>query len=126
MMDMIENTIDHTFMSWLLYIIAAICFGLGTIIHIFVEFTEAKHRGCRRYFRDIMNIYQWIMILINASLIMQILINTGNLKNSYVDKYGDDDMKKSFRINMVLCLILNMVELSTRIRIFNFFAYFVR
>ena len=30
------------------------------------------------------------------------------------------------RINMILALFFNLVELSVRIRIFDFFAYFVR
>lgn len=29
------------------------------------------------------------------------------------------------RINMVLCILFNMIELSSRIRIFSYFAYFV-
>ena len=65
------------------------------------------------------------MILCNLVLVVQIIVSTGHFVSSKSET-SDDSTAAYMRINMVLCIMLNMLEFFNRVRIFDFFAYFVR
>ena len=65
------------------------------------------------------------MILVNVALIFQVMISRGYIEASYVSE-EDYNVVKCLRINMIVCIFFNVMELSSRIRIFNYFAYFVQ
>ena len=64
------------------------------------------------------------MVAINLCLVFQACANVGLIEGKV-----SIDMEKRLRImriNMIISIILNLLELFSRVRIFDFFAYFVR
>lgn len=66
-----------------------------------------------------------MIICVNIALVLQVFISSSSLKDSGLapETYS---VVKGLRINMIVCIILNMLELMSRIRIFEYFSYFVR
>jgi len=67
------------------------------------------------------------MIIVNCCLVILIAVQSKDIIfpdsfNGLVDHF---DLAK-LRIALVLAILLNTIELFSRIRIFDFFAYFVR
>lgn len=124
MMHKIEMP-DTSLVHWAVYTATVFLFCIGIILLIKNELIEAKNRGVRKYFRDFTNLYQWIMILANITLVILIFISTGQLESSYLSKDAFN-VVKALRINMIVCLLFNILEASSRVRVFDFFAYFVR
>ena len=93
--------------------------------------------GCKIYFNNVQNVFQWAMIGFNTSLIVQAILTAGFIdafKVEYMDLHPDNvkdigekgHMIYAMRINLIASIVLNLLELFSRVRIFNFFAYFVR
>ena len=77
------------------------------------------------------------MIGFNTTLIVQAVLTAGfidDFRVEYQDLHPDNrrdisdkgQMVKAMRVNLIVSIVLNLLELFSRIRIFNFFAYFVR
>ena len=77
------------------------------------------------------------MIVFNTTLIVQAILTAGFIEDfrvEYQDLHTDDKrdisdmgyMIKAMRVNLIVSIVLNLLELFSRVRIFNFFAYFVR
>ena len=77
------------------------------------------------------------MIGINTALIVQSIMAAGFIDDFRARTQGLDreDIKDiwdkmglvhNMRVNMIICILLNALELFSRVRIFNFFAKFVR
>ena len=92
-------------------------FCFGTLVHIYVEVSEMRHHGYKVYLKNFSNYYQWAMIFVNSTLSYSIV---------YGMKYDSHDNIDKTRIHMMYSIILNLIELFNRVRIFKFFAYFVR
>ena len=76
-----------------------------------------RHHGYKVYLKNFSNYYQWAMIFVNSTLSYSIV---------YGMKYDSHDNIDKTRIHMMYSIILNLIELFNRVRIFKFFAYFVR
>jgi len=63
------------------------------------------------------------MIFVNIALIVQAIASIN--VSSDEDIHGQTVIRR-MRVNMIICIFLNLLELFSRIRIFDFFAYFVR
>ena len=120
----------------MIYAASVVGLMIGTIMQLKAEIIEINHKECINYLKDVQNAFQWATIGINVALIIQAIWIAGFLD----DITGNDDnyedvisiyesrkkMVHTMRINMIFSILLNLIELFTRVRIFNFFAYFVR
>ena len=100
--------------------------ALGTVLQVYTELQEIRNvnrGGPKRYFKDLQNIFQWGMVAVNVALIFQALAIAGLINNS---KNTQDHVIRVMRVNMIISIILCLLELFSRVRIFDFFAYFVR
>lgn len=66
------------------------------------------------------------MIVANSVLVFQIILSSNVVGHLNEEDVDTAHALSELRINLVFCIILNMLELFSRIRIFDFFAYFVR
>lgn len=84
-----------------------------------------RARGFKRYITTLENYLQVGMNVLNICIIITIacLSNVLIVPNKYAELYNPI---LSLRVIMVLALLFNTVELFIRVRIFDFFAYFVR
>ena len=99
------------------YLICLILFNLLTVVHIWTEIREMRELTLKKYLKGLSNYYQWAMICVNSTLTYRI----------WLSFFGGDNVKlEPQRIHLMYAIILNLIELFNRIRIFNFFAYFVR
>ena len=66
------------------------------------------------------------MIVADSVLVIQILLSSNEVEHLNDKAVDRAHALSELRLNLVFCIILNMLELFSRIRIFDFFALFVR
>ena len=110
--------------EFVIFYLSVLAFGINTVSMIVIEVREFKAKKIKKYF-TFENFVQLFTIAVNLALIFQVLACTGTFINltSNDDFY---DRLDNLRINMVICIILNIIELFQRVSIFDFFALFVR
>ena len=116
LMPIVDHANEGVF-YYMAYLTCLVLFNLGTVGHIWLEFKEMRKLTLRKYLKGWSNYYQWTMICVNSTLTYKIWSNYFG---------GEDARLEPQRVHLMYALILNLVELFNRIRIFKFFAYFVR
>ena len=108
-----------------IFYVALLCCIAGTTINLLAEVSEARARGLWKYITSFENCVQLVMIAFNIVIVLTSLIlsNFIAVAPHVKDKYSPTEL---LRVFMVLGLLFNTIELFVRIRVFDFFAYFVR
>ena len=110
-----------------IYYIAALAFLIGTIVNFWTEVKEFKDTKGTQYFRSIENYFQVFLNIWNIVLVLKIVFRSPFLTT--IEEQLESEEKEDIdrlRVCMILAILLNVVELFSRIRVFDFFAYFVR
>lgn len=125
---MVSNIKDYdhesNVLSFALFYLSVLAFGINTIVNASIEVTEIRAVKLKKYLK-LDNVFQLITIVVNIVLIIQILTCTGTFVSVDIDHEVDEKLD-IVRINMGVCIMLNMLELFARVKIFDFFALFVR
>lgn len=105
------------------YNLTATVFFFGTFLILWSEIKELISMKWK-YFLQIENYHQLSMVGVNVILVLYIIIQNKSIV--LPDGYSDLIALTNLRVLMIFAILLNTMELFSRIRIFDFFAYFVR
>ena len=118
---------DNLLLNMMIDCTCVILLAVGTGMNIVAEINQYRKEGLKWYAGSAENYYQWLMIFVNIALVLQVVSVVFRIIGTSNSMEASNVNEIYYVINgMVFAIQLNVLEFFYRVRIFNFFAYFVR